>query len=214
MKNYVYVVLLATSFVSACNSYQAVHRSDKGKHGAHAPHTQTATNPAVQQPVVTPVTTPITDASVNQVPTSQCHKADPFICEVELAIWRHTNAYRKERGKAELAFGPKMGFVSRAWSESQAKRGFIGHSGFPSARYPVYTAEFPNEPKISMNAENVAYSGSRSTDAEAVAKIFSNMWWNSSGHRANMLGNHKTIGVGVFKKGSSTYYATQIFGKE
>jgi uncharacterized protein YkwD len=74
-------------------------------------------------------------------------------------------------------------------------------------------AEFGSTSGISMSGENVAMTGGSRTDAEAVAKAFTRMWWGSPGHRSNMVGRHEAIGVGVFSKGNGMYYATQIFGK-
>ncbi len=214
MKKYAFSSLIALSLISACD--QSIEYS--GRQAPTQGATNTQTHPMqTPQPIINTYIPSIDAIVVDQQatpPVSECYKADPFICEVELAIWRQTNEYRKKSGRANLTFGPKMGFVSRSWSASQAKRGSIGHDGFPSSRYTVYSKEFPEEPRIRMSTENVAYSGSRSQNAEAVAKVFTNMWWNSSGHRANMLGNHKAIGIGVVKRGSSTYYATQIFGNE
>ncbi len=211
MKRMTMSTLFFLSFVAACSN-KGTFVSDRTKsknEGADKPIAATTPTPTPTA-VINPTPVPVNPV----VPQSECYKADPFICEVEKAIWRQTNEYRKQQGRSELALGMKMSFVSRDWSEKQAARGYIGHSGFPSSRYTVFNTEFPGEAKISMSSENVAYSGSSSTDPEAVAKIFTRMWINSSGHRANILGNRSTIGVGVYKKGSRTYYATQIFGKE
>lgn len=141
---------------------------------------------------------------------SDCYKGDAFICEVERLVAEKTNAYRAQSGKKPLAYSGHVGFVSRIWSQSQANAGNIGHSGFPSVRTSDYKKEFGSMEGISLSAENVAMSGGSGGTAEAVATRFTNMWWNSPGHKANMLGGHSGIGVGFVKKGSS-YYGTQIF---
>jgi uncharacterized protein YkwD len=114
-----------------------------------------------------------------------------------------------------LTHDAKFSFVARDWSLKQAKSGRISHSGFPNSREAVYRAEFGVS--TDFNGENVAYTsmvgGSDQSDAaaEAVAKEFAVMWWNSSGHRANMLGNFKRIGVGMHKTSRGAWYATQVF---
>lgn len=146
---------------------------------------------------------------------ASCYKGSAFICKVEELITQKTNEYRKGRGLGEVVHDPKISFVSRDWSEKQANRGYIGHTGFPRSRLAVFQTEFGVSGV--MRSENVAmFSGGGSrgeTDAqaEAIASQFAVMWWNSSGHRTNMLGrNHTALGVGVYGSGRG-YYATQIF---
>ncbi len=146
---------------------------------------------------------------------SECYKADEFVCKVERLIGEKTNKYRQGRGLQPLALDAKIAFVSRDWSKKQAASGFIGHSGFPSSRVAVYRQEF--NVSRSMRGENVAMTGragGSSRDdaaAERIANEFATMWWNSSGHRANMLGRFKHLGVGVHQTSRGSWYATQIF---
>lgn len=146
---------------------------------------------------------------------SDCYKADEFVCKVERLIGEKTNKYREGRGLQPLALDAKIAFVSRDWSQKMSRSGYISHSGFPSSRAAVYRQEF-NVPR-SLRGENVAMTGrvggSSQDDAaaERIAQEFAVMWWNSSGHRANMLGRFKSLGVGVFKTSRGSWYATQIF---
>jgi len=147
--------------------------------------------------------------------TDDCYKGDAFTCKVERLIGEKTNKYRKGRGLAPLALDAKIAFVARDWSQKQARSGYISHSGFPSSRMTVYRQEF--NVSRSLHGENVAMtsmvSASSQDDAaaERVAEEFADMWWNSSGHRANMLGQFRSLGVGVFKNSRGSWYATQIF---
>lgn len=139
-----------------------------------------------------------------------CIGADEFICAIEVAITYHTNLLRNG---SDLTHHARLSYVSRDWSRQQMQRGSIGHQGFPAARRNYYNASFPGD-SVSIQAENVAYSSGRANaTAEDIAKMFVRMWANSPGHRRNMLGNYKILGVGVTKSGSR-YYATQIFGAE
>lgn len=153
-------------------------------------------------------TTPIPPAP--EPSSDDCIGADEFICAIEVAITYHTNLIRAKN--RHLTHHARLSYVARDWSQKQMQRGSIGHQGFPTSRRQVYSASFPSE-SVSIQAENVAYSSGRSEDAEAIAKMFVNMWTNSAGHRRNMLGNYGIIGVGVTKSGNS-YYATQLFGQE
>ena len=145
------------------------------------------------------------DASGQTVSITNCYKAEAEICAIEAEIVRLTNTYRT----AALIQNFASSFVARDWSNSQAKAGQISHEGFPAARKKVLLAEFPDA-KWSFSAENVAMLQSNETDGNQIAQQLVTMWYNSEGHRINMLGNYRSIGVGVTKLNNS-YYATQIF---
>jgi uncharacterized protein YkwD len=209
------VVVAATILLTSCkhgNSTSGAGRSPAvgqgGDRRIEETNTTVSTRPGSS-------TAPTTTTTTTLPPTAQseCHKApDEFVCKVELAIVAQTNELRGTR--TPLRHAKRMGYSSRLWSESMAKRGFIGHAGFPLVRERDYAAEFGSARDVSMGAENVAMSGaSSSADPEAVARIFTRMWWTSAGHRANMLGRHETIGVGVARTSRGTWYATQIFGR-
>ncbi len=48
-------------------------------------------------------------------------------------------------------------------------------------------------------------------DPAEVAKRFVRMWMNSAGHRKNLLGDYRHLGVGVAIQGGKAY-ASQVFG--
>lgn len=145
------------------------------------------------------------------VAASECYKApDEFVCAVEAAIARITNEYRQRNGRRPIEHDQKMSYVSRLWSAEQARTGQISHAWFSNGRWrQEYVREFGTQPRLS--GENVAMNGGSASSAEVVAQKFMNQWINSSGHRANIVGNHKTIGIGVARRGNS-WYATQNFG--
>ena len=80
------------------------------------------------------------------------------------------------------------------------KRVAFGHSGFAKrnalAKKKIHS--------IHSFAENVAYGAT--SGREVVT-----MWKNSSGHRRNMLGNYKYIGIGIAKDSHGRIYYTQVF---
>jgi uncharacterized protein YkwD len=161
-------------------------------------------------------TTASNTTATQSASNSSCYKADSFPCKIERLIADKTNKYRASRGLQPLTFDGKISFVARDWSKKQSNSGFISHTGFPSARQNVYRTEFSES--RSLNGENVAYTGmigrtSQQDDsaAERVAEEFAVMWWNSSGHRRNMLGSFSNIGVGVAERSGGSWYATQIF---
>ncbi len=198
-----------------------------GDLGNSAPSKRTANQqPATQKPNIpnspsgypspTPSTTGQPTPTVITTPTNtDCYKGTPFICKIERLITDKTNAYRAGKGLKPLVHDAKISFVSRDWSAKQGQKNNISHSGFPEARSRVYQQEFSVEREF--YGENVAMSGgiggSSQSDAEAesIAQEFAVMWWNSPGHRANMLGSYDNIGVGVAVTNGGDWYATQIF---
>lgn len=148
------------------------------------------------------------DSSASQ---DDCYKSESQICAIEREIGRLVNEERAKRNLPAVTFSAKASFAARQWSEQQAKRGWIGHDGFPRARERVYQEEFKES--LNSSAENVAMT-SRG-DAATIAREFMRMWMNSLGHRINILGNSRGLGVGVAAKesrfGGQQWYGTQIF---
>lgn len=147
--------------------------------------------------------------------STECFGAEDWECEAEKEILRLNNEYRANSDRDALTESGHMGFVSRDWSKKQAARGSIGHDGFPSRRTSVYTDSWDSMEGKSVSGENVAYftGGNDMTGEEAGAKL-ARMWWNSSSHRANMLGGHSGLGNGVYRTSSGSVYGTQIFYRQ
>jgi uncharacterized protein YkwD len=142
----------------------------------------------------------------------ECYKGEEFECAAEKEIARLNNEYRANSGRSELAVSSHMNWAARDWSKKQAARGSIGHDGFPGSRSAVYKAEFGSMEGVWIAGENVAYYGGGSGhDAAEAGRRLAQMWWNSSGHRANMLGNFSGLGVGVVRTRGGSVFGTQIF---
>ncbi|MCX6119261.1 MAG: CAP domain-containing protein [Proteobacteria bacterium] len=219
--------LFAIALISSCQpqvsnsgnpiTKKATNQTGQNKDGASYDDSESETGDASDtddstqanpKPQISPTPSPTVD------PISTCYKGSEFACKVEKLITDMTNEYRAQKGLNPVAHDPKISFVSRDWSQKQISVG-MGHSGFPGQRVSTYQKEFGI--RMSFSAENVAMSGrvraGSQSDAEvqALAKEFATMWWNSMGHRMNMLGrNHKLLGVGVASNGRM-WYATQIF---
>ncbi len=153
----------------------------------------------------------------NPIPTipapDQCYKATPTICEAERLITQLTNQIRQVRSGSPLLHDERLSFIARAWSQEQARVRDISHDGFPQLRVALFRQEFVGLRVPEFSAENVAmsYMG-RSANPNSVAQEFVQMWRTSVGHLLNMLGNHRTLGVGIAQSADGALYATQIFG--
>ncbi len=140
---------------------------------------------------------------------ASCHGGDEFACAVEAAILKGVNALRS----APIAERNRLSYVAREWSKEQAAAQQISHDGFPGARRAALEAEFGADAPGCVTAENVAMTWVREKNAAALGAELVDMWNDSPGHRANMLGDYPLIGIGVALTGNYAY-ATQIFGEE
>jgi uncharacterized protein YkwD len=116
-------------------------------------------------------------------------------------VLMHTNQYRKSKGLPVLTMNTDLNAIAQQHSENMArgKVGF-GHGGFAQRQKQAGK-------KISTLrsfAENVAYGAN--SGKEVVT-----MWKNSAGHRRNMLGKYKYIGIGTAKDRQGRIYYTQVF---
>lgn len=112
-----------------------------------------------------------------------------------------TNQFRKSRGKAVLQMRDDLNAIARKHSENMAAgRVAFGHGGFASRE----AAAHRKIPGSTAFAENVAYGA---TSGREVVKD----WKDSPGHRRNMLGTFKYIGIGTAKDKNGRLYYTQLF---
>lgn len=106
-------------------------------------------------------------------------------------ILADTNSARAANGLAPLVLDGAVTTVAQNWSATQSRERRMSHN-------PQYSSQIPGG--WSRAAENVA-SGYAPADVVRA-------WMNSSGHRANILGDYTTIGIGYVNG-----YATQVFAK-
>lgn len=106
-----------------------------------------------------------------------------------------TNAFRASEGLAPLVLDPEISAVARDWSQHLHDTGTFEHN-------PSFAQHIP--PGWESAAENIAAGQYADTVVEA--------WINSPGHRANLLGDFTSIGIGYYE-GPDGYqrYFTQVF---
>ena len=117
-------------------------------------------------------------------------------------ILGQTNQFRKSQGLPELIIDQQLNALAQKHSTDMA-RGLVsfGHGGFGKRE-----AKAKREIKgLHDFAENVAYGA---TTANEVVTL----WKNSPGHRRNMLGPYKYIGIGTAKNSKGQIYYTEVFG--
>ena len=92
--------------------------------------------------------------------------------------------------------------IARKHSEDMANgRCAFGHDGYDLRVSKIKKTIKPCDGYV---GENVAYGASN-------GKAAVDIWKNSSGHRKNMLGDYKYIGIGTARNRQGVIYYTQIF---
>jgi len=116
-------------------------------------------------------------------------------------VLKYTNQFRKSHRLPTLVMRDDLNAIARKHSEDMAKgRCGFGHSGY-------HQRELQVQKIIRLEygmAENVAYGAT-------TAKQVVSMWKGSPGHRKNMLGNYKFIGIGTARDRRGSIYYTEIF---
>ena len=119
---------------------------------------------------------------------------------LEKDVLKFTNQFRKSKGRDVVIMRDDLNAIARKHSADMARgrRGF-GHGGFDQRQRQISRIY-----ETSYVGENVAYGAS--TGRAAV-----DMWKKSTGHRKNMLGNYKYMGIGTARDRRGRVYYTQIF---
>ena len=116
-------------------------------------------------------------------------------------VLRYTNSFRKSRGLSALVMRDDLNRIAQQHSEDMAK----GRIGFGHGDFGKREAAVQHIIKGSSRyAENVAYGAPS-------GKEVVNEWKNSPGHRRNLLGSYRYIGIGVATDRNGQLYYTQLF---
>ncbi len=113
-------------------------------------------------------------------------------------IYTGTNQQRAANGKSSLAASQRLNDIAQAWADHLAA-----------------TSEWKHNPNVFTQVRSV---GSWSLVGENLAAGYADGtaavtgWMNSSGHKANILGNYNRIGIGVAFGGQYGVYYVQVFG--
>lgn len=140
---------------------------------------------------------------------TSCYEADEWICAVEAAIVEKTNQKRTGLNKLNQSF--ETSYAARVHSiDMSGENGVFSHDGFSDEREETLRNEFPGL-SIDFFGENIGWTSQYIADPEVVAEEFVRMWWNSKGHKDNILGKgYRYIGVGIARSDRGIF-ATQIF---
>ena len=116
-------------------------------------------------------------------------------------VLAETNLFRKSNGLPELQLNEELNAIAQQHSNNMAKgRVAFGHDGFEKRNKMAVKSM----KEISVFAENVLFGPTTGKDAV-------NMWKSSEGHRKNMLGSFRYVGIGIAKDKQGRIYYTEIF---
>jgi uncharacterized protein YkwD len=123
--------------------------------------------------------------------------------DVAVEIINLINGMRQSLGKSVLLVeNEKLNQAALGHSQNMANQGVLDHViGTSTLQLRIENAEYI----WTKCAENIAYTST--LDADEVVK----MWMDSEGHKKNILGDYKDIGIGIVKKDWRVYY-TVVFG--
>lgn len=120
----------------------------------------------------------------------------------ERQIFDLANAIRVRFNKKAYVWDNNISIVARKHSQDMSERNYFSHVN-PDGKDP-FTRMEENDIEFIMAAENIA--------AGQPSAIFAHEgWMNSKGHRKNILGNCKKLGVGLYFGGAYHVYYTQNF---
>jgi len=120
----------------------------------------------------------------------------------EQKILELMNAKRTEAGLEPLTLDNTLVQVSRYKSNNMIQNNFFDHTNPDGTKWTNWLQTIGY--KYTTTGENIAYNTSDPVE------LF-NQWWNSPGHRANMMNaSYTKVGIGVIY-GNSKYMGTQEF---
>lgn len=149
-------------------------------------------------------------ANMNQKDTSDTSKlpsqstsGKTLLSSGEEKILESVNAARIKEGKVPLIMSSTLRETARRKSLDMLNRNYFDHKNTDG----TYTSDWLTNCGYSwrMWAENIAYN------YESAERLY-DQWWNSTGHRNNMMNSDlRAIGIGVYKDSSGRIMGTQVF---
>lgn len=114
------------------------------------------------------------------------------------------NTERATLGKSPVAANSCLSTAAYLHSEDMAERGYFSHTSLDGRTFDqrIIAAGYTNYVSL---GENIAYA----YGAPDAAKVYE-MWKNSPGHYANMMGDFNEAGLGVYSKNGYTYYTLDL----
>ena len=126
--------------------------------------------------------------------------------ELERRVIEGVNEIRRERGIPELRPHETLARAARMHSEQMAKFDFFSHTGLEG------TGPDQRVQRVGIQYRAVAENIYANQGANDPVDFAIQSWWNSDGHRKNMIDrrfSHTAVGIALTEDGM--YYVTQLF---
>jgi len=114
------------------------------------------------------------------------------------------NAERVALGKTPIVANSFLLAAAYLHSEDIAEQGYFSHTSLDGRTFDQRIIAAGYTDYVSLG-ENIAYA----YGAPDAAKVYE-MWKNSAGHYANMMGDFNEAGLGVYSKNGYTYYTLDL----
>lgn len=191
-------VVIAAAFTSGCagNELRVSESSSDARAaaGSRASSSTTAPPPPTTTTTAPPPTTTTTEPPPTTSPptTDPPPPADQSLAGQSLSF---VNRKRAENGLGALSTDPDLTAAAEGWAQELVRSQELGHNPNLGDAVPDHFHTW---------GENVAYS-SNAGDIDM-------MWWNSEGHRNNILGSSYTsIGIAFIEDADGVTWAVQVF---
>lgn len=138
-----------------------------------------------------------------EAPEVKAETGKTSIRQKEQEMIDYINQARSKAGLSSLSYCSQLTSVARAKSRDMIDNNYFSHT---SPRYGGLGDM--------LSAHGVSYRSAGENlamNTNGSVRTAHNSLMNSSGHRANILGNYKKVGVGIEVKSDGSHYYTQLF---
>lgn len=129
----------------------------------------------------------------------------PFPADISRALLDGHNEFRSKNGKTPLILNSKLTLAASEHSSDMAKRQILSHFGSNGSTMGI---------RIRAAGYNFSAAGENVAEGQTTVEDVMRSWINSSGHRANILGNYRDFGGSAVKSSDGNLYWTTVFGSE
>lgn len=162
-----------------------------------APETQTEPPAPPTAPEESPMPPADPEPPVAVSPSSGCPSATGLAVELVTLV----NQSRRENGLVTLSWDSTLGCNGQSWAEHMASVQNLFHQDLAAVAQSYGYGTFQGL------GENISMSS-----CPIPAAQIHDAWMNSPGHRANILGDFDSIGIGIFITPDGQVWAAQEFG--
>ena len=192
----------AATFDSNTNNYYNTIANKVLNIDSTIPNNSTSTNAIESNKATSNASTSVNSVDVQGLPNLPTKYPITVQASPEQKILELMNAKRTEAGLEPLTLDNTLVQVARYKSNNMIQNNFFDHTNPDGTKWTNWLQTIGY--KYTTTGENIAYNTSDPVE------LF-NQWWNSPGHRANMMNaSYSKVGIGVVY-GNGKYMGTQEF---